>query len=504
MAKKKKSIPQPLSPDKYIREKVRNLPIGKCTIGSNWKEAGGTTVVVTRCHKQGTFTIGTYFVDTFCRGIVLSAYFFNLSEDDYKDYLNQLNENGGRKEIDYVEAHNIIYGAIAFAEEAGLKPDKSFELTKYILEEDTEDIPLLEYEFGKNGKHLLIARNRLEANTYLPILRQNLEEDEYDYFIDDSAEEEMDDEMDDIDDPLDGYLHNEDGSINKTEVVARLAQMYQQTQATKLTTYSYAHPDYPTTLKLENQSLYPLFYNQKNVNGLSKKDITKVLSYPHESLVRDLEQIALYEMGCTCDGIPKERRKGGILTPMLHVLLFLGEVHGENSLNIVLETLRQSREYMDFHLGDSANDAYIPTLYLLGQNRLDMFLDFIKEPGLDTFSRYLIFPTVALIAREQPERRAEIIEWFRQVLVFYAEKIAENIYCDGVLAGMLMCDLLNMQAVELLPEIKALYDTNLVDKSCCGDYHEVEKELLTEEPVFYEEYFYDIYERYQEYKKNWG
>lgn len=43
----------------------------------------------------------------------------------------------------------MIFGAIAFAEEAGITPSNSFELTQYLLEEDTEDVPLIEYDYGK-------------------------------------------------------------------------------------------------------------------------------------------------------------------------------------------------------------------------------------------------------------------------------------------------------------------------------------------------------------------
>ena len=57
-----------------------------------------------------------------------------------------------------------MYGAIAWAEEAGIEPDKSFAVMKYMLEEDTDNIPLLEYEFGRDGKHLLMANNNLEAH----------------------------------------------------------------------------------------------------------------------------------------------------------------------------------------------------------------------------------------------------------------------------------------------------------------------------------------------------
>ena len=52
-----------------------------------------------------------------------------------------------------------------------------------MLEEDTDDIPLIEYEYGKDGKHFLVCRSELEASRYLPLMRQNLGEGNYNYLI---------------------------------------------------------------------------------------------------------------------------------------------------------------------------------------------------------------------------------------------------------------------------------------------------------------------------------
>lgn len=60
-------------------------------------------------------------------------------------------------EIDYNLAHNIIYGGNEYAEEHGFKIHKDFEkLTQYILEVDDDKIPLIDVEFGKDGKPLVI------------------------------------------------------------------------------------------------------------------------------------------------------------------------------------------------------------------------------------------------------------------------------------------------------------------------------------------------------------
>ena len=52
-----------------------------------------------------------------------------------------------------------------------------------MLEEDNDEIPLIEYEYGKDGKHFLVAHSRQEANRYLPLLEKNLGEGNYDFIV---------------------------------------------------------------------------------------------------------------------------------------------------------------------------------------------------------------------------------------------------------------------------------------------------------------------------------
>ena len=105
-----------------------------------------------------------------------------------------------------------MWGSIAYAEEAGIRPDKSFLLTQYMLEEDTDDIPLIEYEYGREGKHFLTCRSELEASRYLPLMRRNLGEGNYHYIIgigdpgfDDDEEYDDEEDGDDADDLEDAY-----------------------------------------------------------------------------------------------------------------------------------------------------------------------------------------------------------------------------------------------------------------------------------------------------------
>jgi hypothetical protein len=137
-----------LSPEKYIKTQARSLPIYECLISEGWEDAGICNVVVTRKHKTGNITVGIYLIDMFLLGLKDTHYQFNITPGEYDDLGYN---NAAMEKCDYVLAHNIIYGAIAYAEDYGFKPYKDFAVTQFILEEDDERVELMEIEFGLDG-----------------------------------------------------------------------------------------------------------------------------------------------------------------------------------------------------------------------------------------------------------------------------------------------------------------------------------------------------------------
>jgi len=151
---KHKTIPL-LSPEKYIRTRARTLPLGACYINEHWEESGMAFILVSRRHVNGNITFAAFQIDLHCLGVKDAFWNFNVSSLEVNELIKKqdltMNGEDPMIEVDYVLVHNIIYGAVEYAEELGFNPHKDFNLVKNILEEDDEHIDLMYIEFGLNG-----------------------------------------------------------------------------------------------------------------------------------------------------------------------------------------------------------------------------------------------------------------------------------------------------------------------------------------------------------------
>ena len=183
-----------LSPAKYILSRARLLPLGSCLINKNWQEWGMAVIVVSRIHSNKNITYAMFVVDLNCLGVKDSFWKFNQHPLDFKTFIEKKIRKSGDEvpiiETNYPLVHNIIFGAVEFAENFGFYPHKDFELSKYILDEDDEKIDLLDIEFGYKSKPFFISNpdNSAEAQRVMAHLDKRLGREHY-YFI---KEEDLD------------------------------------------------------------------------------------------------------------------------------------------------------------------------------------------------------------------------------------------------------------------------------------------------------------------------
>jgi len=205
-----------LTPEKYIKTKARELPYHETFVLPEWNESGITQVIVSKKMPGGNFIIGTYLVDLYCLGLKDSAWYFNQSSVEYKQLMDLFIERFGELETCTVEfANNLIFGAIDYAEEAEIKPHKSFSITEYILNPELIDDGIDELEFGKDGKHFFVAGPYDKTDFIIGKLNRTLGKDNFLFMVseeqynemedDDYYDEEEDDTDDENEDAFDEY-----------------------------------------------------------------------------------------------------------------------------------------------------------------------------------------------------------------------------------------------------------------------------------------------------------
>ena len=202
----------PTSPEAQIRTRARQLPIGKCFINKEWKKTQMASVIVSRKHVNGNITYGFYLVDLNLLGVKDCFYAFNESPVEMEERIHdQFIEF---VECDYALAHNIIFEGIAFAEKYGFQPVKEFSRTGiYILEENSDDIPVMDISLGKDGVPVIFTAPDKNMQREISILEKtagvgnfivyNMDEDGY--LMDEDDDGFDDDEFDDEDDDSFSY-----------------------------------------------------------------------------------------------------------------------------------------------------------------------------------------------------------------------------------------------------------------------------------------------------------
>jgi len=228
--KKKNATNQPqiLSPENYIRQKSKNLPIGKCFVMKTWKKQKFCQIIITRKHSNGNVSACLYLVDLACLGVKDTTYKFNVPFEDIEVILEPAKDSGHDFiEVPYELVHNIIYAALEFAEEYGLKPHKDFtSTTRHFLEEDTEDIPLIEIACGgDDGKPLYVNSGHdtpARAKQILAQLQKTAGEGNYHYIIPGEDYEEVFEDGDEDDEDIED---EDDENDEEDEIIAKIQQL---------------------------------------------------------------------------------------------------------------------------------------------------------------------------------------------------------------------------------------------------------------------------------------
>lgn len=80
-----------------------------------------------------------------------------MNEIEYGEFIEMSYSNEGNViEYNTIFVHNLIYGAIDYADELGFEPQKDFKVSEYLLNPDLISDGIDKIKFGKNGKPFFI------------------------------------------------------------------------------------------------------------------------------------------------------------------------------------------------------------------------------------------------------------------------------------------------------------------------------------------------------------
>ena len=494
MSKKKQSKPQQqsISPVRFLKERVRQVPVYKCYLSHDFENSTEGTVMVVRRHTGDKYTCGLYLVDKYCVGVKDASYHLRMDEQEFDEFLDMFEEDFNPHVVTYEEAHNWVWGAVGFAEDAGIKPCKEFELAQYVLAEDDDEVELIEYDFGDaDGKHCLLANDRLEASTYLPLMRKNLG-DEFTFCLG----------------PQDSIHSPEDWDYEKNVPLFDDSELIDwDDEEDDEVEYHQEHPEYPKELNLKNGDIAEVL-SCSDPKLVSEEDVDAFIA--REGIKEDLEQYILYHIGQTNDDAYKQDETiydndDRYDCNLMQAVRLLSEIGDEQSLDVVLEVLRQDLGFLDYHFGDYLVESVTPAVAKLGVGHLDKLMSYAKEPGLYDFAHNIALESVGAIWDNNPELREEAKDWFKEILTFAKEKIDvdDKSYFSHTMIGFAVIQCMHMAEEELLPVIKELYEKDYVNQNICGTYVNVAQSILTQ-PGSLDHIEMDIHEWFKWYYTNFG
>jgi len=172
---------------KYITTRSNNLPFGPCYMSEDWWDSHDlVSVFVTRKMPSDQYVLCMYLIDKGCLGIKSTIYGMNYTYEELLEFIGEISTGEGREfeEVSPEDCHNVIFGAVDYAEELGFQPmDKDWKVSMHFLDEAmiTDDIDKI--NFGKDGKPYYHQGPYDNVKKILATLRKNVGEGNFDFVM---------------------------------------------------------------------------------------------------------------------------------------------------------------------------------------------------------------------------------------------------------------------------------------------------------------------------------
>ena len=251
----------------------------------------------------------------------------------------------------------------------------------------------------------------------------------------------------------------------------------------------------------ENELIQELYHNDLNIDP---EIIHQILLLPRESLIADLHKM-LYDSIARHTVFTDELEWSSKTHEFfIHALSLLADLKDYSSLEVIFDILRQDVNYIETWLSDYLTDEFIEIVYHLGSNKLEKLRSFVFEPDRYLYSRTMISGVLQQIALHEPERRAEVIDWYESVIDEILKREEDETIIDSEWIAFLVCDLVDLQARELTAQITELFNHGLVFKGISGSLKDCLTDILMDSKIDRKKpKFENTIDRYNHYLHTW-
>jgi len=256
----------------------------------------------------------------------------------------------------------------------------------------------------------------------------------------------------------------------------------------------------------KNQKTEPPVFTHSEIEILYEKGfnieeeaLRSILDLPRKTLIGDLELILSDSIDRFDYFYNNERNneiEEGKLEFVLHALFLLGELESHESIDSVLNILRQEESYFNIYFGDLLNEIIWEPVYKITQGKLDILKTFMFEPGIYTYAKSVIPDVIEQVDLHQG-RRKEVTEWFIDVFDFYLKSSLDDNIIDSDVIAFIICGVADLKLKELLPITKKVFDAQIVSTGISGSFSDIEKDIISNRNFHNEKELLTIFDRYK-------
>jgi len=118
-------------------------------------------------------------------------------------------------------------------------------------------------------------------------------------------------------------------------------------------------------------------------------------------------------------------------------------------------------------------------LALICRGRFGQLKEWMKLPGISVLGKNQITAAVKHLGLNEPEHRADVLDFYQEVLEFYLTCFRKDNIIDTSLISFMVGELMALRAVELQPLIERLWEKGYIMPFVVGDLKAILEELVS-------------------------